>query len=171
MGRCTSIDRYVFVTSGTSNANLGGLTGADAKCQSAALGAGLPGTYKAFLSDRTASATGRISRGLGRYVLTDGVTVVANDAAGFFASTHLAGIDRNETKTLVGAVEVWTGSQGPGAADGTAACADWTDAASISTPYAGRTDLFDERWLSLQFSACNGARHLYCVQEGPVPPP
>jgi hypothetical protein len=41
----------VFVTSTVHDGNLGGLAGADAICNSLASDAGLPGTYKAWLSD------------------------------------------------------------------------------------------------------------------------
>jgi len=42
--------KRVFVTASTHTGNLGGLTGADAICQSAASGAGLSGTYKSWIS-------------------------------------------------------------------------------------------------------------------------
>src|SRR5215212_6677746 len=41
----------VFLSSITYDGNLGGLSGADAKCQGLAAVAGLPGIYKAWLSD------------------------------------------------------------------------------------------------------------------------
>lgn len=42
--------KRVFVTSTSYNGNLGGLAGADAKCNTRAAAAGLSGTYKAFLA-------------------------------------------------------------------------------------------------------------------------
>jgi hypothetical protein len=42
---------YVFVTSGTFDGNLGGIAGADQKCQAAAAGGNLTGTFKAWISD------------------------------------------------------------------------------------------------------------------------
>jgi hypothetical protein len=45
--------KKVFVTSQAYNGNLGGLAGADAKCQQLANAAGLQGTFKAWLSDQS----------------------------------------------------------------------------------------------------------------------
>jgi hypothetical protein len=164
-GLCTSLDRIVFVSSTTSDGNIGGLAGADAKCQAAALAGALPGTYKAFLSDSITSAFTRLSKGPGAYVLVDGVTIVAADANSFFAPAHALPIDKDEKNVATSGVEVWTGSQGFGALDGTATCANWTSSVDASLPYAGRSDFTDERWLSAGLSACNVARHLYCVQQ------
>ena len=69
--------RVVFVTSQTFTGELGGLAGADAKCQALADAAGLPGTFMAWLSDETGSPSTRMTRSKGPYVLPDG-TVVAD---------------------------------------------------------------------------------------------
>src|SRR5262245_56445509 len=58
---CTAPARMrVFTTSLKYPAALGGLTGADAKCNAAAQAAGLPGTYKAWLSDGYTNALTRL---------------------------------------------------------------------------------------------------------------
>ncbi|MDE0205503.1 MAG: hypothetical protein OXP66_05695, partial [Candidatus Tectomicrobia bacterium] len=41
---------FVFVTKAAFQGNFGGLAGADARCQSAARDAGLPGLFRAWLS-------------------------------------------------------------------------------------------------------------------------
>jgi hypothetical protein len=69
--------RRVFVSSQVFTGDLGGLAGADAKCQSLADAVGLGGIYKAWLSDVTADAATRLSHVGAPYVLVDGVTVVA----------------------------------------------------------------------------------------------
>jgi hypothetical protein len=71
--------KRVFATSVAYTGDLGGLDGADAKCQGLADAAGLGGTYKAWLSDVTASAAERLTHVGAPYVLADGVTVVATD--------------------------------------------------------------------------------------------
>ena len=48
------------MTSSSWNGNLGGLSGADAKCQQAANATGLGGTWVAWLSDSTHNAKDRI---------------------------------------------------------------------------------------------------------------
>ena len=49
-----------FVTSGTFTGNLGGLAGVDAKCNAAALSAGLTGMFVAWLSTPQTNAIDRI---------------------------------------------------------------------------------------------------------------
>ncbi len=57
-------------------AGLGGLAGADARCQDAADDAGLQGTYMAWLSvSAAASAAGRFSHDGGPFFLTDGTEI------------------------------------------------------------------------------------------------
>jgi hypothetical protein len=70
--------KLVFVTSRAFNGNLGGLAGADAKCQSLAQAAGLPGRFKAWLGNASVSASSRVTHATVPYKLVNG-TVVAND--------------------------------------------------------------------------------------------
>ena len=60
----------VFVTSTTYTGNLGGLSGADAKCQTSA--ANLGGTWKAWLSDSTYAASSRLINSSVPYKTVDG---------------------------------------------------------------------------------------------------
>ncbi len=53
--------KRVFVTSQAYNGNLGGFTGADAKCNLLAQAANVTGTWKAWLSASTSSALDRIA--------------------------------------------------------------------------------------------------------------
>ncbi len=75
---CDKGYKTVFVTSQTYQGDLGGLAGADAKCNALASVAGLDGTYKAWLSDATGSPSTRFRRSSVPYTLVDGV-VIAND--------------------------------------------------------------------------------------------
>jgi hypothetical protein len=65
-------DKRVFVTSIKYNGDLGGLDGADAKCQDRANAAGLGGRWKAWLSDSVTDARNRLSHSTGPYVRIDG---------------------------------------------------------------------------------------------------
>ncbi len=172
---CASDDRFVFVSSTTTTGNMGGLTGADARCQALAVAAKLPGNYKAFLSaGEQGNAADRIGRGVARYILTDAITVVAETSGEFFSSSHAAPINLTEAKLAPASFAVWTGSQGSGFGDGTGQCSGWSSDTDESMPYEGRADVADERWMSAQFApppACSTARRLYCVQEGPQAAP
>jgi len=55
------VPAYVFVTRSEYDANMGGLAGADQRCQSSAAAAGLGGTYRAWLSDSATDAKDRIT--------------------------------------------------------------------------------------------------------------
>src|SRR3954468_8304546 len=64
-GNPGGIPRTVFVTSQEYNGNLGGLQGADLKCRTLAMKAGLLATgsvYKAWLSDNTTSPSRRFTK-------------------------------------------------------------------------------------------------------------
>jgi len=72
--------KHVFVTAALfTGAQIGGLNGADAKCQTEATAAGLTGMYKAWLSDLTGSPSTRFTRSLiAPYVRTDGFVLAAH---------------------------------------------------------------------------------------------
>jgi hypothetical protein len=84
--------KIVFVTSQLYKANFGGLAAADAICQATAGGAGLKGTYKAWLStgrrvtgsgpgidyDRSISPATRFTHSQVPYITVDGRTVAAS---------------------------------------------------------------------------------------------
>lgn len=137
----------VFLSSQMYTGNLGGLAGADQNCQTLAAAAGLQGTFAAYLGSTT-----RLTQRQGAYRLVNG-TVVANDAAGFFSSSHLAPIDRDERGAFTGG-EVWTGS----------GCSGWTTTAG--TGPVGLSSRTDYGWITVyqQFCDRNNVR-LYCVQQ------
>jgi hypothetical protein len=126
----------VFVSSvGYGGNELGGLSGADAKCQALATAAKLQGTFKAWLSDSKTDAASRITTRNQPYILVDG-TLVASDWKELTSGFLLTPIDKIETgaplPTPFGTdlgVDVWTNTN----IDGTKArtdpvCGDWTTA-------------------------------------------
>ena len=67
---CTRDARFAFVTSARYQGGaLGGLPGADVRCQDLAQAAGLPGSYRAWLSDGAASPASRFTKGDLPYIL------------------------------------------------------------------------------------------------------
>ena len=74
---CPALKR-VFVTSTRYTGDLGGIPGADEKCQSHADAAGLAGTFLAWISDGVDSPATRFARSAEPYVRTDG-TKIAED--------------------------------------------------------------------------------------------
>jgi hypothetical protein len=162
---CESADRKLFVSSQTFDGNLGGLAGADAKCQTLATAAHLPGAYKAFLSDSTTNAQQHVPANVNKFVLVDG-TVIANDSESFFAM-HLANIDRTESGATKASASVWTGSSSSGISDATGQCSDWTSnaAGNPQAPSTGLTSQSGARWANDTTKTCDQSLSLYCIEQ------
>jgi hypothetical protein len=140
-----------------------GMGAADGLCTSEAAAASLPGTYKAFLATKLASAMSRFDLGGAPWVRVDGV-VIATTAADFAAGNFLAPINVMANGTHLGNSGVWTGATGPSAL-GTATCNDWnpidasTDKAIIGVAMSSSTT-----W-SIQ-DPCNWTYgRVYCLQQ------
>jgi hypothetical protein len=175
-GTCTVFLYALRLLSG----DFGGLAVADGICQRAADGAGLAGTYKAWLSDDTASPSTRFTRAARPYVLPDG-TQVAADWAGLTDSR----LDNPIVMDAFGQIllpgqeqSVWTGTS----PDGTAAssggspadCGGWT---GVGQGFFGTATEFGPKgdgpvWSSAAAMACGqqaGGQQvtagLYCFQQ------
>jgi len=178
-----------FVTSDTSaTANLGGLAGADARCQrlAAAVGAGSR-TWRAFLSTEAGPVSARDRIGSGPWYNAQGV-LLANDVASLLARVGDAEVFLDERGHKINGQ--WAGSPTPNEHDvltgtspdgGVAAgktCADWTSSSDAGVAVVGHTDALgpggsnEERyrsWFSTHDNrGCNdtapagGAGKLYC---------
>lgn len=130
-----------FVTSDTAeNGDLGGLDGADMRCQELAKAAGIGDhTFKAYLSTATVNAKDRI--GAGPWVNALGVTVAA-DLTALHARKGSADVFVDEKAMKINGQ--WDGSPSPNQhdiltgtnADGTVAtgktCGDWTSTEGVA---------------------------------------
>jgi len=157
----------VFVTSATFDGNLGGQTGADMKCQTAATMAGLQGTFIAFISTSTSDAISRLAGSRG-WLRMDGAPVV-DQPAQIASLTMWNPIDLDEhgvVATLSG--EPWTGSTMQGMhSPGVTTCSDWT----VNTPNTatGGAGLVQASWpssISGVASECRAFGPLYCFEIG-----
>jgi hypothetical protein len=173
---CAAGGARVFVTNAGYTGNLGGLAGADQLCTSAAVAAGLGGTWNAWLSDSNNSALNRIYKvnGGAGYVLVNGAMVAANYAS-LISSTMplLHAIDTTETGTVAtGNVEVWTGTDLTGISP-PGFCAtgsmDWTSASSSAgTPFVGLTNQTNASWSDIYQQFCDRTtERLYCFERCP----
>lgn len=70
--------KRVFISSVFFDGNFGGLDGADAACQELSVSAGLPGKYRAWLSDSTGSPATRFTQSATPYILVDGTVIADN---------------------------------------------------------------------------------------------
>lgn len=160
--------KRVFVTNTTYTGALGGLAGADQKCQSSADGAGLGGIWVAWLSDSVTAASTRVTQTTANYVRIDGV-IVANgwtdltdgslDVAINITETGVAPTDTNNY------VFTFTNANGTiYTVSPTYHCENWTNGtSSFSARLGNRTST--STWTSAAGSTCNNARHLYCFEQ------
>jgi hypothetical protein len=154
----------VFVSSTVFGGNLSGLTGADSICQDLAEAAGLPGVYKAWLSDSTASPSTRFVRSTGPYRLVNG-TKIADNWTDLTNGSLDAPINRTQAGNAVGDSNlVWTHTQTDGSAlDGANHCGNWATATGDGD--VGTDAASDATWTVNGFAACNTGHHLYCFQQ------
>lgn len=165
--------KKVFVTSTTYNGNLGGLSGADAKCQDRANAANLGGTWKAWISTGLVNALTR-AVGLsytGKFTLVDG-TVVATDRFELTSGYLQHAIDKDELGNVRGGdyAYVWTNTNyGGGIRDinQNSHCGEWTRSTYLNpSGYIGIAGKIDRQWTDSgnQWS-CEQQAALYCFEQ------
>lgn len=157
--------KRVFVSSTTSNGNLGGLAGADNTCQTLADAAGLLGAYKAWLSDSATYAGDRLTHATVPYVLVDG-TQVADNWSDFAVDGNLDHpINQDEHGASVPPGNfVWTGTVLGG--DHSSVCGNWLSAASNLQGLVGVANETGFAWSGAFNQFCNTPTlHLYCIEQ------
>lgn len=160
---CQTVKR-VFTTSGLTG-NMGGLTGADATCNARAMTGGFPGTYKAWLSTATETASSRLLHHTGPYVLPNG-TKVADNWTDLTDGTLDAPINYTHTGTLItGTQQAWTATTQAGALHPAGNCNGWTTAASNVFARVGRLNLADAQWSTSVTDTCNVSHFIYCFEQ------
>ena len=158
-------EKIVFVTSQEFDGNLGGLAGADAKCNAAA--ADLPGTYTAWLSDSSTDAIDRVTQVAAPYIRTDDV-IIADDFADLTncAPTCLTEpIDKDENGDPHNLLLVWTGTLTNGLRSGLY-CQDWTSNSADDNGNFGNIGPINEVWtMNSSFFCGFPFGRLYCFQD------
>lgn len=169
--------KRVFISSTKTQSNFGGLSAGDAICQNAASGAGLGGTWKAWLSTTTVSAASRLTHANVPYQLVDG-TQIASSWNALVSGTPLKNaINLDEHGNYVTFNDsmqygyTWTGTAADGAST-TYTCSDWTisENCSVSTDYVGTVGTdgnVDLRWTSRGTPACCTVQvfALFCFEQ------
>ena len=165
---CERVAYRVFVTS--EAAVLGeGLAGADDTCQSVAQSAGLPGSYRAWLSSTRVGAATRITHDKVRPILRVDLEAVVPSADALAFVALLAPIRVTESGALIdvnlkcGEGLVWTGTDPQGQL-GLSNCEDWT-LTKDGAGQAGDPKATNEEWTDAGCQvACEGALRLYCFE-------
>lgn len=151
--------KLLFVTSETFKGDLGGVAGADAKCDDAARAAGLGGAWRAWISVPDDDAIDRIED-VGPWYLPDGDTMVFADRAQL-ATTPSAPLDQTELGDTVTPMAVWTGTN-VGGTSGSSDCAAWT-VPIANTGIVGRTDSTSSEWTDDVVNGCIVSIPIYCL--------
>ena len=158
--------KRIFVTATSYTGNLGGLAGADSKCNSSAQGAGVTGTWKAWLSDDgTANAIDRIAD-VGPWFLVGTTTKAFNNKANL-TSVPLHAIDRNEQGALVDStnnIPVWTGTASGGTRT-TNTCFGWTTATIATSQGSTGYVQVAASWTAASISNCSASNRIYCIEQ------
>ena len=159
----TIMPKRVFLSTVSYNGNLGGLAGADTKCQTLADAVPLGGTFKAWLSDGTTSAASRLTQFSSHYVMINGVRI-ANSWADLTDGNIANRITMAESGvTLAGAV--WTNTSTSGGITGTRHCTNWTIGTSAVQGEQGTTAYADYSWTADTYNNCNQSKRLYCFEQ------
>ena len=165
-------EKTVFVTSATFDSNLGGLTGADAKCQAEADGPTsiVPtGTYMAWLSDGTNSPNTRFTKSSHPYVLPNGKKVAEN-YTDLTDGSILTLINLGPHGKPIGYQRFWTGTY----PDGTSArvdeyngtCGGWAVAPPAGKwGMTGHTGKKTTSWTNIHGDLCHKKLKLACFQQ------
>jgi hypothetical protein len=165
---------FIFTTSASYQGNFGGLSDADALCQSQADGGAVTGslgaTWIALLSDSTTNARDRVL--ITAPVHISGGVRVADNQADLWDNTiqnHI-NVDQDGNSLNNQGKHVWTGSHLDGTGTNTAQnyqCDDWTTSAAGSLGTQAHVDA--SRWFNDRNDPCNNTYGFYCITTTPVP--
>jgi hypothetical protein len=175
-GVCSSC--LAFVTSTTYTGNLGGLAGADDKCQARAEAGGFWGTYKAWLSSTFGSPSSRFrctaaSCSAQGYQGVDR-TPIASDWADLTTcdpDTDVcldAAISLDELHQSATTDQTWTNTRTNGVPFGQfSSCENWSNGTSgVVRGVTGQPGAVDATWTAFGFlDGCTNTRSLYCFQQ------
>jgi hypothetical protein len=155
-----------FVSSASYSGALGGVVGANFKCDQLAFAAGInnPGSsWVAWLSANGDPAADKISDG---GISRIDAVPFAFDRQGLLSGEILSPLNVDEFgRTLDAGETIWTGTF----ADGTPAsknCNNWTSNQLAATGWSGVAGGGPGLWTSIGEAACNAPHRLYCVSKG-----
>ncbi len=163
-----------FVSSAGYNGDLGGLAGADAKCNAMAQAANLGGNWVAWLSNSSTDAIDRIT-GAGPWYLVNRATIVFNNKANL-TTAPIVPVDGNENGgPALKFDHYWTGTDvgGKKAASGHN-CSNWTSSdakqtgqrGAVANLSTGSGTTVANVWTFSDDGACNDGGHkLLCLEQ------
>ena len=169
-GACSLFAKRVFASSATYTGNLGGLSGADSKCQTLANTAVLGGTWRAWISDTGHSAASRLTQSTDPYLLVDNTTKIADNWTNLTDGANDAPINMLENgQTVSSILRVWTNTTSSGGIFTTTSgkvCINWTSASGGRSGRTGNATLYlNDDWTNQINQDCDELRRLYCFEQ------
>lgn len=164
------LDHRIFVTASSFTGDLGGLSGADLQCQTAATQAGLTRSYKAIMSDNSETAKKRLNLigGIYKFEGSKKVEVVSVGVDLWNPGGLTAAVDTDENGNKVAAGAVWTGTDSDGGnfAGTLDNCQGWSSSDSANYGAVGRSDQSDGDWVE-DFTpiSCDLLKPIYCISQ------
>ena len=162
---CTWKGVIVFVTSATYSGDLGGLSGADARCQELAEEGGLvmSGQYHAWLSVGSDDAASRVPLVDEAYYRLDG-EMIAKNSAQLLSGKLLHEFSITEMKAEIEPSRAWTNTAPDGSTESIDIdCQSFTSGEKADLSYAGFTSKTDAKWTDVGIASyCNKKFRLYC---------
>lgn len=158
----------IFVSSVSYDGNLGGLSGADSKCQTLATAAGLVRNYKAFLGTSTTALKSRFN-------LVGAVYNFSGDERIQITDVGIDLLNTDQPKDLLNNIEyddqgnsvtdsVWTGTDSEGEISTSESCANWTSNSAGQNGTVGDNSRTTGFYLEdPPTQACNNTFRLYCI--------
>jgi hypothetical protein len=162
----------VFVTKGYFSASqISGVVGGDAKCAAEASNAGLPGVFRAWMSDAGVSAGERHTHGTVPYVLANG-TQIADDWTDLTDGSIDAPITRNADGGEAVFGGAWTATNPAGTISYPSnTCTNWTSNGGLGADgYIGASNGDWSRNSVQPLDTCAATSRLYCFQQQGTPP-
>ncbi len=168
-GECVP-GKLVFVTSGGFMGDLGGLDGADAKCDEFAVAAGHEGTFLAWLSSGSSTPAARFSKSEDPYVRADGELVATSweDLVDGSLNRPLNVDEHGEASVnpQTCGTTIWNNTLYDGTLAEVDDCVGWSSEAGEGA----NTDnnLLDERWSDpgyCEVASCDGPKAILCVEQ------
>jgi len=156
--------KTIFVSSQKYTGNLGGILGANAKCQNLAQQAGLSGDFKAWLSDDVQSASQLLIHSSEPYVRTDS-QLIAYNWDNLVSGKLLKPINCDENNICQINDNVWSNTLQDGSKASNFPCYNWSYEQSSYQTYGGSTASLDIGWTIGTNPYCNTKARLYCLQQ------
>ncbi len=160
--------KYVFYSGTQINGNLGGVSGADAACQSWGNSSSHPGIYQAWISDSTSSpATRFITHSSFLYVLFNGITI-ANNWADLTSGSIRAPINIDQGGGSHPTYYAWTNTLSNGTSAGSFSnCNNWTNSTTSFLGVTGENWVTNSSWTDFTSfnQSCPTPVNLYCFQQ------